>query len=124
MGYRGSLMVREVYRLQRGERGRVVLFDRRHVLDRLFGRIRTDFRDEGRAGVVGRERVLDVAVELIEELAEILHAAEHVLARIEGVRHAEVTRRFRLELHDALGTNARDGLVVVARLLERDRGDE
>src|SRR6185436_1037490 len=169
MGYRGSLMIREVYRVhlepgfrclppkvprpsptvtmpspegsdtvvrgidtfvplsrlrQRGERRPVVLRDRGDVLGRFLGRVRSHLRHQGGAGVVRGKRVFDVAVELVEELAEVLHAAEHVLACVEGVRDAEVARRFRLELHDALGADARDGIRVVARLLERHRGDQ
>src|SRR5688572_21989283 len=75
-GYRGSLMIREVYLRSGRERSRVVLLDGRHVLDRLFRRVRTHLRDERRAGVVRGERVVDVAVELLEKLAQVLRTAE------------------------------------------------
>src|SRR5262249_23722377 len=58
------------------------------------------------AGVVRRYRERDVAVEAIQQAAQVTHAAVDVLVRIERVAHGETRRRGRHELHEAAGALA------------------
>jgi hypothetical protein len=81
---------------------------------------------EGRHAAIAHDRVLarvvpgqgqvHVAPEEVEEQAEVPHAAEDVLARVEGVGHPEALRGERHELHEAARALGRDGQGVPLRL--------
>src|SRR5689334_23326594 len=60
------------------------------------------------AGVVGGERQLQIAVELLQQRIEVTRPGIEILRRIERVRDAQLARRGWHELHQALRALARD----------------
>jgi len=73
-----------------------------YVVDRLWvGRNAAVAHHCAFTRVLGGDGQLDIAVEQVGEHAQVAHAAEDVLARIEGVRHQHASRRFWDQLHEA-----------------------
>ena len=72
--------------------------------------------DPGGPGVVAGEGEGHVASEAIEEPAQVLDPAEHILARIHRIAHAHERGRGGHELHQALRTDGRHGQGIESRL--------
>src|SRR5215213_6127023 len=73
------------------------------------------------ARVVARERERHVAVEALEEEAQVLDARVDVRLGVVRVLAAEALGRRGHELHEPLRADVRDGRVLVLRLLPDDR---
>ena len=76
------------------------------------------------AGVVGRERLGDVAAEAVELLLEVLRAALDVLHRVARVRDAEAGGRGGHELRESHRACGRLGVRVEVRLLADEPAEE
>ncbi len=81
-------------------------------------------RDCAFAGVVARDRQVEIAVEHVREHAEKARPAEDRLARIERIMDLHAGRRVGHELHEALRARARDRTRIVVALDLVDRADE
>src|SRR5688572_23088487 len=69
-----------------------------------------------RTGVIRSQGAFDVAAVLLEEGIQVPRAAVEVRGRVEGILDAELTGRAGHQLHEPLGTLARDGIGAEAGL--------
>jgi hypothetical protein len=77
-----------------------------------------------RSGVVGRKRFDKVEVVTLQQLAQITGAAVHIRFRIEGVRHPQLRRGSRHELHQSLRAFGRNGMNFEPTLRSNDAADQ
>jgi len=79
------------------------------------------FPDVSFAGVVGRDREIGVALECIQQPAEVADATIDVGFGVEGIDHSETLRGSRHELHQPSGAFVRDFARIEIRFGLDDR---
>ncbi len=76
------------------------------------------------ASIIGGERQRNIALVMIDEPAQVLHAPHQIGKRIVRIGDAQHGGGFRHQLHKSHGTGGRCGGRGEARLLRDDRTDE